>query len=94
MDHIHRSLGGRTGAAWPCGILNRGPIFLGGVVYLLLGNREEAPILLAFACLSVGITLVRLTVLLALEVLKPVWRRAVQRNKAALALTSRKPAVH
>jgi P-type Ca2+ transporter type 2C len=31
----------------------------GGVVYLLLGNREEALILLAFACLSIGITVVQ-----------------------------------
>ncbi len=31
----------------------------GGVVYLLLGNIEEALILLAFACLSVGITVVQ-----------------------------------
>ena len=31
----------------------------GGVVYLLLGNHEEALILLAFACLSVGITAVQ-----------------------------------
>jgi Ca2+-transporting ATPase len=31
----------------------------GGVVYLLLGNREEALVLLAFACLSVGITAVQ-----------------------------------
>ncbi len=31
----------------------------GGVVYLMLGNREEALILLAFACLSVGITVVQ-----------------------------------
>lgn len=31
----------------------------GGIVYLLLGNREEALILLAFACLSVGITVVQ-----------------------------------
>jgi Ca2+-transporting ATPase len=31
----------------------------GGVVYLLLGNRGEALILLAFACLSVGITVVQ-----------------------------------
>jgi Ca2+-transporting ATPase len=31
----------------------------GGVVYLLLGSREEALILIAFACLSVGITVVQ-----------------------------------
>ncbi len=31
----------------------------GGVVYLLLGNREEALILLVFACLSIGITVVQ-----------------------------------
>ncbi|EEW25405.1 cation-translocating P-type ATPase [Rhodobacter ferrooxidans] len=31
----------------------------GGVVYLLLGDRQEALILLAFACLSVGITAVQ-----------------------------------
>jgi Ca2+-transporting ATPase len=31
----------------------------GGVVYLLLGNLEEALVLLAFACLSVGITVVQ-----------------------------------
>ncbi|MGB8814610.1 MAG: cation-translocating P-type ATPase [Paracoccaceae bacterium] len=31
----------------------------GGVVYLLLGSRHEALILLAFACLSVGITVVQ-----------------------------------
>ena len=31
----------------------------GGVVYLLLGGKEEALILLAFACLSVGITVVQ-----------------------------------
>ncbi|MBC7738011.1 MAG: HAD-IC family P-type ATPase, partial [Candidatus Saccharibacteria bacterium] len=31
----------------------------GGVVYLLLGNREEALILLAFACMSVSITVVQ-----------------------------------
>ena len=31
----------------------------GGVVYLLLGSREEALILLAFACMSVGITVVQ-----------------------------------
>ena len=36
------------------------PLLLaGGVVYLLLGNREEALMLLAFACLSVGITVVQ-----------------------------------
>ena len=34
-------------------------LIAGGVVYLLLGNREEALILLAFACLSVGITVVQ-----------------------------------
>jgi Ca2+-transporting ATPase len=34
-------------------------LLVGGVVYLLLGNREEALILLAFACLSVGITVVQ-----------------------------------
>ena len=31
----------------------------GGVVYLLLGSRAEALILLAFACMSVGITVVQ-----------------------------------
>jgi Ca2+-transporting ATPase len=31
----------------------------GGVVYLLLGSREEAVILLIFACLSIGITVVQ-----------------------------------
>ena len=31
----------------------------GGVVYLLLGSREEAVILLVFACLSIGITVVQ-----------------------------------
>ena len=31
----------------------------GGVVYLLLGSMEEALVLLAFACLSVGITVVQ-----------------------------------
>lgn len=31
----------------------------GGVVYLLLGNREEALILLVLACLSIGITVVQ-----------------------------------
>ena len=31
----------------------------GGVVYLLLGNKEEALILLVFACLSIGITVVQ-----------------------------------
>ncbi|WP_217438620.1 cation-translocating P-type ATPase [Fertoeibacter niger] len=31
----------------------------GGAVYLLLGSREEALILLAFACMSVGITVVQ-----------------------------------
>lgn len=31
----------------------------GGVVYLALGSREEALILLAFACLSIGITVVQ-----------------------------------
>lgn len=34
-------------------------LIAGGVVYLALGNREEALILLAFACLSVGITVVQ-----------------------------------
>jgi Ca2+-transporting ATPase len=34
-------------------------LIAGGVVYLLLGSREEALILLAFACLSVGITVVQ-----------------------------------
>ena len=34
-------------------------LIAGGVVYLLLGNREEALILLAFACLSIGITVVQ-----------------------------------
>ncbi|MCB6180138.1 cation-translocating P-type ATPase [Rhodobacter sp. Har01] len=34
-------------------------LLAGGVVYLLLGNREEALILLAFAGLSVGITVVQ-----------------------------------
>ena len=34
-------------------------LIAGGVVYLLLGNRVEALILLAFACLSVGITVVQ-----------------------------------
>ncbi len=34
-------------------------LLAGGIVYLLLGNREEALILLAFACLSVGITVVQ-----------------------------------
>jgi Ca2+-transporting ATPase len=34
-------------------------LITGGGVYLLLGNREEALILLAFACLSVGITVVQ-----------------------------------
>ena len=34
-------------------------LLAGGVVYLLLGSREEALILLAFACLSVGITVVQ-----------------------------------
>ncbi len=34
-------------------------LLAGGVVYLALGNREEALILLAFACLSVGITVVQ-----------------------------------
>ncbi len=34
-------------------------LIAGGAVYLLLGNREEALILLAFACLSVGITVVQ-----------------------------------
>lgn len=31
----------------------------GGIVYLLLGDRIEALLLLAFACLSVGITIVQ-----------------------------------
>ena len=34
-----------------------------------------------------------LTVLLALEVLKPIWRWALRRNKAALAITSGNRAV-
>jgi Ca2+-transporting ATPase len=34
-------------------------LLAGGVVYLLLGSRDEALILLAFACLSVGITVVQ-----------------------------------
>ena len=34
-------------------------LLVGGGVYLLLGSREEALILLAFACLSVGITVVQ-----------------------------------
>lgn len=34
-------------------------LLAGGIVYLLLGSREEALILLAFACLSVGITVVQ-----------------------------------
>jgi P-type Ca2+ transporter type 2C len=34
-------------------------LLAGGIVYLLLGNREEALILLAFACLSVVITVVQ-----------------------------------
>jgi P-type Ca2+ transporter type 2C len=34
-------------------------LLVGGLVYLLLGNREEALVLLAFACLSVGITVVQ-----------------------------------
>ena len=34
-------------------------LLAGGVVYLMLGSREEALILLAFACLSVGITVVQ-----------------------------------
>jgi Ca2+-transporting ATPase len=34
-------------------------LLTGGVVYLLLGSREEALILLVFACLSVGITVVQ-----------------------------------
>lgn len=33
----------------------------GGVVYLLLGNREEALILLAFATMSIGITIIQET---------------------------------
>ncbi|MDP3195923.1 cation-translocating P-type ATPase [Tabrizicola sp.] len=34
-------------------------LLAGGAVYLLLGNREEALVLLGFACLSVGITVVQ-----------------------------------
>ncbi len=34
-------------------------LLAGGMVYLALGNREEALILLVFACLSVGITVVQ-----------------------------------
>ena len=34
-------------------------LLAGGVVYLSLGSREEALILLAFACLSIGITVVQ-----------------------------------
>jgi len=34
-------------------------LLAGGVVYLLLGSREEALVLLAFACLSVSITVVQ-----------------------------------
>lgn len=34
-------------------------LIAGGLVYLLLGNFEEALVLLAFACLSVGITVVQ-----------------------------------
>ena len=34
-------------------------LLAGGVVYLLLGSRAEAVILLAFACMSVGITAVQ-----------------------------------
>jgi len=34
-------------------------LIAGGVVYLLLGSLEEALVLLAFACLSVGITVVQ-----------------------------------
>ena len=34
-------------------------LLAGGGVYMLLGSREEALILLAFACLSVGITVVQ-----------------------------------
>ena len=34
-------------------------LLAGGVVYLLLGNRAEALILLAFACMSIGITAVQ-----------------------------------
>ena len=34
-------------------------LLAGGVVYLLLGSRSEALILLAFACLSIGITAVQ-----------------------------------
>ena len=34
-------------------------LIAGGVVYLLLGNREEALILMALACLSIGITVVQ-----------------------------------
>ncbi|MEQ9487942.1 MAG: cation-translocating P-type ATPase [Alphaproteobacteria bacterium] len=36
-----------------------GLLVAGGVVYLLLGSLEEALVLLAFACLSVGITVVQ-----------------------------------
>ena len=34
-------------------------LLAGGVVYLLLGSRTEAVILLVFACLSIGITVVQ-----------------------------------
>ncbi|MGV8985936.1 MAG: cation-translocating P-type ATPase [Cypionkella sp.] len=34
-------------------------LLVGGVVYLLLGSREEALILLIFACLSIGITVIQ-----------------------------------
>jgi magnesium-transporting ATPase (P-type) len=34
-------------------------LLAGGLVYLLVGSRAEALILLAFACLSVGITVVQ-----------------------------------
>jgi Ca2+-transporting ATPase len=34
-------------------------LLVGGVVYLLLGSRAEALILLAFACMSIGITAVQ-----------------------------------
>jgi Ca2+-transporting ATPase len=32
------------------------PLLVGGVVHLLLGSHAEALILLAFACMSIGIT--------------------------------------
>jgi P-type Ca2+ transporter type 2C len=32
-------------------------LLAGGVIYLILGNRNEALVLLAFACLSIGITI-------------------------------------